>query len=133
MPDDTPELSVSISQEIKAAMRRWEPLAAFAWDRYLSLGRGAVVISRQELTQTSDEQKADATADFEPSYVPLEYVPPSDDFLPLMHQYDPAQEFLLVVSDPEGADTLLRLQGDNITRFNPQRCWEQSDFATAKE
>ena len=133
MPDEPSEQSLSIGSEVQAAMARWEPLAAFAWDRYLSLGRGAVVISKQELIASDDENDTDSSAEFEPGYVPIEYVPPSDDFLPLMHQYDPEQEFLLVVSEPEGADTLLRLQCDGMARPSPQRCWEQSEYSSDQE
>lgn len=116
-------------------MGHWEFLAAFAWDRYLALGRGAVILSRKELLADRDPVDADSkeTNPLAPGYVPIEYVPKGDDFRALMHQYEPRSELLLVVSDPDEEEMLLRLQSDGETRPGPERCWTQSDFATARE
>jgi len=116
-PPDPPEVS--------AALARWPALAAFAWDRFLALGRGTVVASRSQLLGTGEEEP-----EINLSYVPVDWVPKGDDYGPLMKQYDPRSEVLLVITDDDGGDWLLRLRADGALRPGPEACWRGSAMSS---
>ena len=110
---------------MNAARAQWPALAAFAWDRYLAQGRGALVVAASDLrTATS------ADAHLDPSYVPVDWVPKGDDYRPLMNQYEPEHEVLLIVTDEEGGDRLLRLRSDGARHPDPEQCWRRSPLAS---
>jgi len=110
--------------EVSAALVRWPAVAAFAWDRYLALGRGVVVASRAQVISWSGD-----SPDLDLSYVPVDWVPKGDDYGPLMKHYDPRQEVLLVVIDDDGGDRLLRLRADGDRRPGPEACWRRSPWS----
>lgn len=111
--------------ESKAATTLWPELAAFAWAHYRISGRGLTMVRRTELLQAADAKKQGGSPVLSPSWFLAEHAPPGDDYRPVMREYDPDTEILLLVGgdDPED-EALLRLRCDDAARPRPEAAYE---------
>jgi hypothetical protein len=134
--------SPPIDEHLAAAIDLWEPLAAFAWERFITEGRGVVLIDRDGLHQLAAAHRKQRDEDHEtlpaslPSSVtgsahaPLGYVcvrdvPPSDDFAPIIAEYDPQRQIVLLIQLEGGDERLYLLEAsDRRHRPTPRECFE---------
>ena len=113
---DTPDAHITFIRS------QWREFAAFAWEKYLAEGRGAVVIDLRNSSRTAGNL-----------YVPTYYVAdgserltkrggwPDEEVAEIIREYDPEQDVVFIV---------LRLDGDlfyyNVSdELDPRRAYEQ--------
>ncbi|MEK6405700.1 MAG: hypothetical protein AABN34_01915 [Acidobacteriota bacterium] len=120
---DTPDAHMTFVRS------QWRDFAAFAWKKYLSEGRGAVVIDLRNASKSG-----------EGLHVPTYYVAdgserlatrggwPNEEIADVVKEYDPEQDVVLV---------FLRLDGDafyyNVSDdLTPPRAYERSRVQTSR-
>jgi hypothetical protein len=108
---------------------QWRDFAAFAWEKYLTEGRGALVVDLRSASKSVEGLR-----------VPTSYVAeaserlaklggwPSEEIAEAVKQYDPEQDVVLV---------FLRLDGDvffyNVSdELTPPRAWEAKRSRSAR-
>lgn len=114
---DTPDGHIGLIQS------QWRDFAAFAWEKYLVEGRGAVVLDLRNASSVGETLQV-------PAYYVAEHSErlakrggwPSDDVAELIKDYDPEQDVVFIV---------LRLDGDalhyNVSdELTPPRAFEAS-------
>ena len=80
----------------------WDDLAAFAWQRYVRVGRGLVLISEADGGEMVVEYETPSAAAADLDGWP-------DDLLAVIAAYNPAMEVLFLI-EPEGAGTLIGMR-----------------------
>ncbi len=122
-----PHETGKLDPEVRAAIDLWTPLAAAAWERYLAHGPGVLLIGRDELLAAHARRGEDGDEDGPrvvlPGFVPLSMIPRGDDFRPLLATYDPTRQVMLLVRDPDGAERMVTLEADGVTRPTPEACY----------
>jgi hypothetical protein len=120
--------------ELRAAIELWEEAAAFAWDQFLALGRGVVLIDQEELFAAQRIKAGGGTAEPTLAYVPLTHIPPGADFRRPILEYDPRRQIVLLVrsidGDEAGADDgsdtadlrLYVIEASEQGRPTPEKC-----------
>lgn len=122
-------------QHITAAITLWEHLAAFAWEQFISSGRGVVLMEEQALTRAAEAARSNSpplAAQIGPGYVCVRDVPPSDDFAPIIAEYNPQRQIALLVRGSDEDERLYVLEtSERHGRPTPRECFEarQSDQA----
>jgi len=118
----------STDPTIAAAISLWEPLAAFAWHQFNVNGRGVVLMNEHDLDDAAAKARSGAcpdVADLALSYVCLRDVPPSDDFAPIIAEYDPNRQIALIVNTNAGDEQLYVLEtSERHERPAPRECFE---------
>lgn len=99
-------------------------MAAVAWAHYESAGRGAMLVTREELHRAGAQYERGETPIMRPTYFLAEHVPKDEDFRAVMLEYDPTREILLIIGgDGEQDELLLRLSCDEHSeRLPPEQC-----------
>ena len=82
---------------VRAAMRLWESLAALAWEEYRRLGRGLLVVDRDDLLAAHTRHDREAAAERIATYFPADGVPRGDDYRGVLEQYDPRTQILVLI------------------------------------
>ena len=107
---------------IAAATDLWDYLAARAWGNYRSHGRGVLMLEADQLQTARQQQAAGEPITVEPDFLPLHYVPSGDDFRPLILQYDPERQALLLIRLSDNSDQLIALEPHD--RLAPEACFD---------
>ena len=105
------------SPSLRAALDAWERLAAFGWREHQIKGRGVVVIDRRDLLANADNARR-----LPLSYVPLDDIPAGDDVRPLVCDYDPHNQIVLLVGERVGDEQIYVMASDGQTRPLPAQC-----------
>ena len=96
---------------IQHVIARVDLITPFARAAYQAQGRGVVVSHIDALTDAATEDVAAPDELF--NFVPLSYIPKGDDFRPIIAEYDPETEFVILLGGlPEDGEVLLRLKQD---------------------
>jgi len=115
-------------QHIAAAIAVWEPLAAFAWGQFISNGRGVVLLEQSSLSAAAEKARQGesiAIDELDPGYVCARDVPPSDDFAPIIAEYDPNRQIALLVRPERGDERLYILETSELhQRPTPRECFD---------
>ncbi|MCH2149045.1 MAG: hypothetical protein MK095_06380 [Phycisphaerales bacterium] len=90
----------SSTPEVEAAMALWPVLLPFAQQSHELSGPGAVLMERARLLEPEGDGPV-------MNYIAAEDVPAGDDFRPLMLQYDPARQVVLILGGAGAADELV--------------------------
>lgn len=116
--------------ELEAATELWEHLAAFAWDQFVTFGRGVVLMRASDLFAARGALCAGKSPppDFAPGFVPLTHIPPGDDFRALIGSLNPREQLALLVqrdddSDAENREQLYVLETAGSARLPPEECY----------
>jgi len=105
------------SPALRAALDAWERLAAFGWREHQIKGRGVVVINRRDLLANAANARR-----LPLSYVPLDHIPAGDDVRPLVRDYDPHNQIVLLVGERVGDEQIYVIASDGKTRPLPTQC-----------
>ena len=102
------------SPALRATLDAWERLAAFGWREHQIKGRGVVVINRRDLLANAANARR-----LPLSYVPLDDIPAGDDVRPLVRDYDPHNQIVLLVGERVGDEQIYVIASDGKTRPHP--------------
>ena len=105
------------SPALRTALDAWERLAAFGWREHQIKGRGVVVINRRDLLANAANARR-----LPLSYVPLDHIPAGDDVGPLVRDYDPNNQIVLLVGERVGDEQIYVMASDAQTRPVPAQC-----------
>jgi hypothetical protein len=122
--NDTPE------GHQKMLRSEWREFAAFAWGKYLSEGRGAVVVNFRRGKQSGSRLQIPTSyvADESPRLAKLGGWP-GEDIAQIVRQYDPQQEVLFLFLRLDG-EVFHYLVSDELTP--PQAHQEETDRRQSK-
>lgn len=93
----------SPTPEVEAAMALWPVLLPFAQRSHGLSGPGAVLMERSSLLDPGDGEPV-------LNYIAAEDVPSGDDFRPLMLQYDPTRQLVLILGGGEAEELVFVLE-----------------------
>jgi hypothetical protein len=113
------------SEVLAAALRRWEPIARYAWAQHAASGPGVVLVSAHDLLAADEAltEQGRGPGDVLPlSYVPAGTIPRGDDFSSVISGYDPRRQVALLVGGEDGQEQLFVLEPAGPDRPAPPDC-----------
>lgn len=124
----TPIESCDPDPHMATAVSLWETLAAFAWEQFITNGRGVVLIEQPALDAAAMRARSGAAVsatEIDPGYVCVRDVPPSDDFAPIIAEYEPQRQIVLLLRLKGGDERLYVLEtSERHQRPTPRECFE---------
>lgn len=102
--------------ELDAAIRMWESIAAFAWKSHELSGPGAVLVTADSLIGAVEGDSLLPVL----NYFAIGDIPAGDDFRPLLGQYDPMKQVVLMIGGDDQPERVYIIESDG--RPSPPAC-----------